>query len=215
MRRILAVLAASLTGTPCLAAGVGFIFDFQPGSILISPDADRFNVSQFTVSGYDWESGVVRGYYESEEVGPVSSLPTLRAGLGIDAGVAYVDLTGGVGYLLNAALRAPVFRADAALRLKLGRIVTLGPHCGLIHVEAPEWLGQADLEFSDSDGVMGGIDFSVGRTISFLLSIDYVRAKFDVKVKNEWMIEDNGEERTSGTLDMSGVAIQTGIMGRF
>lgn len=193
------ILSTVLFATPCLAGEVvKFVFDLQPGAILISSKADGFQASRSSFFSFQTET----------IDGAVSFIPNARIGLGVDAGVVNLDFTGGVGYLWNNAFSAPLARGDVAARFKLGEAITLGPHAGLVFFGEPKWSGDAQLEFSSTTGFMGGLDFTAGKKVSFLASIDYANAKFDVTPQAGWVVN-------SRTLDMSGVAIQLGIVGRF
>jgi hypothetical protein len=121
-----------------------------------------------------------------------------------------LDLTGGGGVLANGAMYASFVTVDIALRFKPTKNFSIGPHFGIISFSDLEWVGDADITFSDADGTIIGIvttlDFS---SVFLMLSIDYVSATFDVEQTGSgWTTSDN-------ELDMSGTAIQFGVGFRF
>lgn len=187
-------------------AGVDFILDIKPASFLISPDADGFEVERYYSSYY-------YSYYESDTIeGSGSWMPTLKAGIGIDTSPLYLDFTGGFGYLYNGAFTATMYVADVALRFKLGRVVTLGPHIGVVKFD-PTWEGELsdsdDVELSDCTGFMPGLCFTAGGKIaSFSLSLDYLSASFDVETYHGWRASED-------TLDISGFSLSLGVLLRF
>jgi hypothetical protein len=183
-------------------AGVDFILDIKPASLLISPDIDGFEVEK---SGYYY-------YYSDAIEGSGSWMPTLKAGIGIDTRVLYIDVTGGLGHLYNVAFTANMYVADVALRFKLGRVVTLGPHVGVVKFD-PTWEGELsdsdDVELSECTGFMPGLCFTAGGKIaSFSLSLDYLSASFDVETYHGWRASED-------TLDISGFSLSLGVLLRF
>ena len=201
MKRIVLIVAVFLLmlSTNCFA-GVGFVFDVQPASMLISSNINGFYASDY---GYS--------YGETETVsGSGSWLPTVSAGIGIDTRPMRIDLKAGGGYLWNNAFSSPVLLADAAFNFKLGRVITLGPHVGVLDFTNPTWDAHAPLKIDSKAGFMGGLDFAAGGRISFLLSLDYVNAKLDVRPE-----EGSGWETSSDQIDLTGFAIRMGIVGHF
>lgn len=198
MRSVVFTLLLLLLVVPASYAGVNFVVDAQPLALLISPDADGFSARRSS-SSYSYTESIK---------GTGSFMPNLKLGIGIDAEIMQLDVTGGGGILWNAAFSAPLARADVSARFKLGPAITLGPHAGIIYFGAPKWAEDAQLDFSSTTGIMGGLDFTVGKKVYFLLSLDYVNAAFDVKPKSGWTVNQS-------ELDMSGVALQLGVKGRF
>ncbi|MDX2438993.1 MAG: hypothetical protein QNK40_00420 [Desulfobacterales bacterium] len=187
----------TMISTPCFA-GANFIFDLKPGSILFSPDIDGFRVSR--TSGSDTVSG------------SGSWMPTLKAGMRIDNPALNIDLTGGVGFLVNGAFHSYMYLADLALRFKISKHATIGPHVSVIKFD-PKWDGSlsdsSDVNLSEETAFMPGLCFTVGgKTASFSASIDYINTSFDVTTYNGWVANDN-------SLDMSGFAIQLGVLFSF
>lgn len=186
-----------IIGHPAMAANINFVIDAQPLSILYAPKAEDLTA---------YGSGIIIS--ESFE-GNVSWFPSIRAGIGIDSRAMNIDFTVGGGYISNDVWSSALGRGDVALHFKLGNIITLGPHVGVGYFMKPEFENIfKNLEFSNAVGFIGGLDFSVGKMVSFLLSIDYVSASFDVEAEPGWSVSDN-------SMDISGFAIQAGIMGRF
>jgi hypothetical protein len=184
----------TMISTPCFA-GANFIFDLKPGSILFSPDIDGFRVSR--ASGSDTVSG------------SGSWMPTLKAGMRIDNPALNIDLTGGVGFLVNGAFHSYMYLADLALRFKISKHATIGPHVSVIKFD-PKWDGSlsdsSDVNLSEETAFMPGLCFTVGgKTASFSASIDYINTSFDVTTYNGWVSNYN-------SLDMAGFAIQLGVL---
>lgn len=205
MRIILSLLLIlSVASTSFAGETVKFVFDVRPAGILVSSKVDGFSAASSS-SSYYYSS------FRSETVdGSLSLMPNARLGIGIDAGVLNLDLTGGGGFLYNAAFTAPFTMVDAAARFKLGSAVTMGPHVGVLAFSEPKWSGDAPIKFSSNTGVMGGLDFTAGRSFAFKASVDFVKASFDAKMErgSNWYLSDN-------ELDISGVALQLGFTGRF
>jgi len=184
----------TMISTPCFA-GANFIFDLKPGSILFSPDIDGFRVSR--TSGSDTVSG------------SGSWMPTLKAGMRIDNPALNIDLTGGFGFLVNGAFHSYMYLADLALRFKISKNATVGPHVSVIKFD-PKWDGSLsdsnDVNLSEETAFMPGLCFTVGgKTASFSASIDYINTSFDVTTYNGWV-------SNYDSLDMAGFAIQLGVL---
>ena len=184
----------TMISTPCFA-GANFIFDLKPGSVLFSPDIDGFRVSR--TSGSDTVSG------------SGSWMPTLKAGMRIDNPALNIDLTGGVGFLVNGAFHSYMYLADLALRFKISKHATIGPHVSVIKFD-PKWDGSlsdsSDVNLSEETAFMPGLCFTVGgKTASFSASIDYINTSFDVTTYNGWV-------SNYDSLDMAGFAIQLGVL---
>jgi len=191
----------TMISTPCFA-GVDFILDLKPASILFSPDIDGFKVSR--TSGWT--------YYSDTISGSGSWMPTLKAGMRIDTSILNIDVTGGVGFLVNSAFYSSMYLADLALLFKISKHATIGPHVSIIKFD-PKWDGSlsdsSDVKLSDETAIMPGLCFTVGgKTASFSASIDYIDASFDVTTYNGWVANDD-------SLDMSGFAIQLGVLFSF
>ena len=183
-----------MISTLCFA-GANFIFDLKPGSILFSPDIDGFRVSR--TSGSDTVSG------------SGSWMPTLKAGMRIDNPALNIDLTGGVGFLVNGAFHSYMYLADLALRFKISKHATIGPHVSVIKFD-PKWDGSLsdsnDVNLSEEKALFYMLCINVGgKTASFSASIDYINTSFDVTTYNGWV-------SNYDSLDMAGFAIQLGVL---
>ncbi len=175
--------------------GVDVLFEAYPFNTVVSPKVNDFEATHGS------ETDDVEGVF--------SSLPNLRLGLGLETPFAYFDATAGGGVFWNFALLSPTGRGDLSARFKLGRLFTLGPHVGLIYFGEPLWFSTPRVEFSDAWGYSAGLGFTVGvKAISFSLSVDYLSASFDVEPKASVLTNDDD-------LDISGIAIQLGILCRF
>ncbi|MDY6792667.1 MAG: hypothetical protein SWH54_15505 [Thermodesulfobacteriota bacterium] len=191
----------TLISTPCFA-GADFILELKPASLLFSPDVDGFKVSR--TSGFT--------YYSDTISGSGSWMPTLKGGLRVDTSALDIDLTGGFGFLLNGAFHSSMYLGDLALRFKISKHATLGPHVSVIKFN-PTWDGgtsdSSDVKLSDETAIMPGLCFTVGgKRASFSASIDYTDASFDVTTYNGWTANDS-------TIDISGFAIQLGVLFSF
>ena len=174
-------------------AGVDFIIDFKPGSILFNTDdfyAESSSVKE-KIDGYG------------------SLLPNISLGIGFDTSRMYFDLTAGVGYLWNDIYTASMISIDAAGRFKLGRFVTLGPHISYVNLK-PTWNGISSVDLEDTNGLIPGICFTVGgKKLAFSVNLDYLlNASFGIETSNGWMTNDD-------TLDISGFLLQLGTIFRF
>ncbi len=191
----------AMISTPCFA-GASFILDLKPASILFSPDIDGFKVSRS--SGWTYSSDTISG--------SGSWMPTLKAGMRIDTSALNIDVTGGVGFLLNGAFHSSMYLADLALRFKISKHATLGPHVSVIKFD-PKWDGSlsdsSDVKLSGETSFMPGLCFTVGgKRVSFSASIDYIDTSFYVTTYNGWVANDD-------SLDISGFAIQLGVLFSF
>jgi len=192
-----ALLAFILSAT----AATDIVIDVRPGTLLIGGGDD------FKVRGTS-ESNIGQ-LNEVEENGALSTLPNLRLGVGFESGDSIADITGMLGIIVNERFRSLMVGGDASWLHKFRKNVAMGPHLGIAMLTQPEWSGDAEVEFDDSWGLIGGFQMSVGYDILFVFSIDYLLAQpFDVTTTGDWVASD--EE-----LDMSGLAVQFGIRGRF
>ncbi|MGD9874958.1 MAG: hypothetical protein AB7T27_11930 [Kiritimatiellia bacterium] len=175
--------------------------DIRPGSILLhTADGD------FEVKGPGPER---LNTYEIEEAGAISTLPNINLGVGFADPNLYLDLTATAGFLINSRFNSPMIGANAALTFRPEKNFAVGPHLGLMHFVDPEWKGDAELEISDSSALLIGMQASLGYDVLFILSVDYLYADpMDVTAEEEWITSDD-------ELDISGIAIQFGIQGRF
>jgi len=184
----------TMISTPCFA-GANFIFDLKPGSILFSPDIDGFRVSR--TSGSDTVSG------------SGSWMPTLKAGMRIDNPALNIDLTGGFGFLVNGAFHSYMYLADLALRFKISKHATVGPHVSVIKFDPKKsrlYGQEINVNLSEETAFMPGLCFTVGgKTASFSASIDYINTSFDVTTYNGWV-------SNYDSLDIAGFAIQLGVL---
>ncbi len=183
-------------------AEADIILDFMPGTLLISSDLDGFSV-QGDVTLAD--GSVV---YSREEPSLVSTVPTMRAGLGFELDPVYVDATVGVGLLLNSRFQSVMYRADIGAHFSFARNGSFGPHVGLVQFSGLDWHGDADIELDSSAGVTYGVHVKIGYDIAFLMSLDYLSAEADVGSDGAWSADSN-------VLDFSGLMIAFGVRGRF
>ncbi|HPG00650.1 MAG TPA: hypothetical protein PLE77_11320 [Kiritimatiellia bacterium] len=182
-------------------AATDIVVDVRPGTLLIGGGGD------FKVRGTS-DTGIGR-LNEVEENSSLSTFPNIRLGVGFEEGKSITDVTGLLGVMVNQRFRSLMVGGDASWLYKFRKNVAMGPHLGAVVLTQPEWSGDAEVTFSDSWAMLGGFQMSVGYDILFVFSIDYLLAQpFDVTTEGDWVASD--EE-----LDVSGVAIQFGIRGRF
>lgn len=187
----------TMMATSCFAGG-DFILDLRPVSILLSPDVDGFRVSNPTRTETISGSG--------------SWMPTLKAGLRIDTSALNIDLTGGLGVLVNDAFYSYMYLGDLALMFKISKHATIGPHVSVIRFD-PSWDGSksdsSDVRLSEETAIMPGLHFTAGgKAASFSASIDYINASFDVTTRNGWVANDD-------SIDISGFSVQLGVLFSF
>jgi hypothetical protein len=174
-----------------------WIVDLQPGALLANIEADGFYLQ-----------GQSGGATDREKVSLWSVMPNVSTGVGIPLENMELDLTGGVGLLLNQQFSSFMLQGKAAAHFEVKRAVTLGPHAALLYFTEPDWWGDGDADFSDTAGFMAGVHLTAGDKIAYMLSVDYLSASFDVDPRSGWIAREDD-------LDISGVAVQFGLRGRF
>ncbi len=174
-------------------AGVDFVLNVTPGFFLFSSSADGTRVSD--------------GVRTDEVSGFISNIGTLSGGVGFDTRALFIDITGGVGYLYNASFSGPVYLMDVAFRFKMpSEVLTLGPHFSYM-VYNLDWDGNVNVSLAGDSGFIGGLGLTVGtKPFSFIASIDYVSATLGVE---------SGSYSNNPDLDLSGLALQLGVIFRF
>ncbi len=184
-------------------AEVDFILGIKECT-LISPDIDGFKVE----SGY---SGSYYSYEESVEIEGASSVGfILNTGLGIDTDVLAIHLTGGAGYMFNAAFGTGVFTGETDLLFKLGSHFMMGPRGGVVFY-APSWLavdGDVTLTADEPGFIAGFGAYGAWSKIKVGGSIEYQTGSFDVETGDGWYANDD-------EIDISGVAIRLGVTFTF
>ncbi len=138
----------------------------------------------------------------------LSSIPSIAVGLSIERVRGYIDVKGGAGLLLNSQFSSFMFFGTAGLYSEVKPSILIGPHITIAQFSAPNWWGDTDISFSDSAGYLVGMHLIAGDRISYLLSIDYLSAAFDVDPSST-------AEVTKPELDISGVAVQFGVRAQF
>lgn len=201
---VVAVLFVGMAVQRTEARSVYGTIAFEPLGVLFSPDIDGFTVSQTTRTRTGTRTTTRTEIEEIEGIG--SWAPMLKAGLRFDANILYVDVAAGGGGLINGAFVAPLGTLEAAARFKLGRAVTLGPYVAYVGVGEPEWVEDADVTFSSTDGVEFGLGFTAGgRRAAFSASLGYLAlSAVDVETGGEWTASDD-------ELDLSGVFVKLGV----
>lgn len=197
------VTSAILLSGSAFGVATDIIVDVRPASLLVNWNADQFKLK----GPAKFRDGVE--YETIEEPNSVSTVPNMKLGVGIDTGNAYIDLTGGAGLLVNDRFRSLMLNVDGAYQFKFQKNVLFGPHLGLGYFTSPEWYGDAEVDFSDSSGLLLGLQLSVGFDILFTFAVDYAYIQpFDATTKNEWVASED-------EVDFSGLLFQFGMKGRF
>lgn len=197
------VVSAMLLSGSAFAVVKDIIVDVRPASLLVNWNADSFKVKGPT----KFKDG--QQFEQLEQPNSVSTMPNIKLGVGIDTGSAYLDLTGGAGMLVNDRFRSLMLDVDAAYQYKFQKNVLFGPHIGLGYYPTPDWYGDAEIEFSDSMGVLFGAQLSVGFDILFTFAIDYAYIQpFDATTTAPWVASED-------SVDFSGLLFQFGMKGRF
>jgi hypothetical protein len=197
------VASAILLSGSAFAVVTDIIVDVRPASLLVNWNADGFKVKGPTKFKDNQQ------FDQLEQPNSVSTVPNLKLGVGIDTGSAYLDLTGGAGMLVNDRFRSVMLDVDGAYQYKFRKNVLFGPHIGLGYFTSPEWYGDAEIEFSDSWGLLFGAQLSVGFDILFTFAIDYAYIQpFDATTTAPWVASEE-------SVDFSGLLFQFGMKGRF
>ena len=197
------VTSAILLSGSAFAAATDIIVDVRPAALLVNWSADSFKLK----GPAQFRDG--QEYQVIEQPNSVSTMPNLKLGVGIDTGNAYIDLTGGAGMLVNDRFRSVMLDVDGAYQFKFKKNVLFGPHLGLGYFTSPEWYGDAEVDFSDSMGVLFGAQLSVGFDILFTFAVDYAYIQpFDATPRYSWVASDD-------SVDFSGLLFQFGMKGRF
>lgn len=187
-------------------ADTTFVFDVKPLSLLSSSDVDGFKVTRTS-----------NGYSETID-GNSSWFPTANVGMGLSEESYNLNFTVGGGYLYNSAFDGGLLHATFSAALKK-KIFSFGPHLGLIHFGEMKWDSENNgiitnsdpgVTFDSTNGIKGGVDFTVGHKIHFIASMDYIAVDDSelTKVNSGWTTN-----RTA--IDLSGWAISLGVAGTF
>lgn len=177
------------------------VMDARPGTILVGQGAGDFQALGPGPEG--WE------VTELEEAAEFTTLPNLRIGAGWSSDMALWDLTAQLGYLLNERFRSLVAGLDAAVMLRMRRNIAVGPHIGYIRILDPEWTGDADLDLDPAGALVFGVQAIIGYDILFVFAADYLSAQaMEATAHGDWRSSDD-------ELDVSGLSLQFGVMGRF
>ena len=190
----LVLLYSALMAVPALS-GTGWFVDVMPGAVTANFAADSFKA--------------IGDGGQQEEISLVSSIPNIALGLQVDMPSGYLGVRGGGGLLLNSRIRSYLLYADVSLSFEIERSVLLGPHLGTVLFTDAQWWGDADIDLSDSSGMMLGMHLIMGDKISYLLSVDYFSAVLDVdRTGSGWTTSED-------ELDLSGFGVQFGFRASF
>ena len=173
---------------------IDWVADILPGTIHANFAADNFYVT---------------GPNGKEIMSLISTLPNISLGAAVGFTEGYVDVKGGGGMLLNAKMGSSVLIASAGLHLEVKPGIMIGPHAAYLFFAGPEWWGDTDVNISDTGGFLVGFHLAAGDRIAYLLSLDYMSAKFDVSTDSP------NVKISDPKLDMSGLAVQFGVRALF
>jgi hypothetical protein len=188
-------------------AALDILVDARPGTLIVSQNSGDFRAlgpTPLEPESHHGELTVV------EEAGGLSTFPNVRLGVGSELTKKfYLDATAGGGILVTERFRSPLLSVEGSLQYKCRKNISFGPHLGVNYFSTPSWSGDADIEFSDSWGLMGGLEVDVGYDVLFVFCVDYYYIDpFKVTVHDPWRI-------TNDELDFSGPAVQFGLRGKF
>lgn len=178
------------------AAETRWVVDAYPASFIIHTDAADYEVMSGT---------------RSDQMGTVSTFPNIGTGVGLETAEFRLDLLGGAGVMINGKFSSFATYLSGALMYEAARSARIGPRLGLLYFLGPEWNAEADVEYDNAGGAMLGLNVEMGDKISYLVAVDLWWLTF----------EDSGDpamaayEATEDELDLSGIALQFGIRGRF
>ena len=175
-----------------LALDFDTVFNVMPAAVIMDLGSDRF---------------VLETEGQRIRTPNVYSMPTVSAGVGIDLDKGYVDITGGGGFLFSSSLRALLLMADVGIFWQVNRSLSIGPHLGLLYLIDPTWLEDGDVDIDNSWGLIGGLNINMGEKITYLVSMDFVGIPLDAETAPGGV--------SSGSLDISGLAIRFGVRGEF
>ncbi len=197
MRKISFLFSVLVLGLACVAnAATDWIIDLDPGVIYFNSSANDF----------DLQRGV-----EEESLSIFSSFPRISTGVSVEQPEGYFDARVGVGMLLNNSLSTTAVFGQLAYSYEIKPSIMIGPHIGYSMYSAPEWWGDAEVEFDSTSGYMLGGHLTMGDKIAYIFSVDMVNAEYDVKsTSGGWSVA-NGQT----TLDLSGLMISFGFLARF
>jgi len=139
----------------------------------------------------------------------VYMMPNISAGVGMDIGNCYVDLTGGAGIVVNESFRSFMLQAQVALMYIVTDTLEIGPHVGYILFPNPVWLEDADMELDGTDGWLFGLEIGMGDRLMYLVSVDIITSKFDVDASRSETSTDQDE------ISLMALAVQFGVRGEF
>ncbi|MFH0953725.1 MAG: hypothetical protein V1873_05305 [Verrucomicrobiota bacterium] len=199
------LLCAALTSMSP-AAEFDFLLEARPGTLIVARDSGEFRA----LGPSPLEPAPGHGTLTVlEEAGGLATFPNVRLGVGAEVGKAYADVTVGGGILVTERFRSLMASVDGSLQYKFRKNISIGPHLGLAYFDTPQWSGDAEIEFSDSWGILGGMELAVWYDILFVFCVDYFYIEpFDVTVRPPWEVTDT-------QLDFTGPSVQFGLRGRF
>jgi hypothetical protein len=187
------ILAFAVFPAPGKGA-IDWAADILPGTVHANFAADNFYVTS--------PNG-------KETMSLISTLPNISIGAAIGFTEGYIDVKGGGGMLLNSKLGSTMLLAGAGLHLEVKPGIMIGPHAACLYFAGPEWWGDTDVNISDTGGFLVGLHLAAGDRIAYLLSLDYMSAKFDVSTDSP------NVKISDPKLDMSGLAVQFGVRALF
>ena len=170
------------------------VINALPASILVEIDSDKF-----AVTSRDGRRTTISTVY---------TMPNIAAGVGLEIEKLYVDLTAGVGLLINDTFRSFLVQAAVAGTFAVSESLTLGPRAGVVHFTDPEWLEDDSVDFDGATGWLLGAQLAMGDKIMYLVSVDLINVDFETDFRMGAVSEDD-------ELDLTGLAVQFGVRGEF
>jgi hypothetical protein len=151
----------------------------------------------------------IEGNGRSDQLGSVSTFPNIGTGVGLETQDFRLDVLGGAGVLVNGRLSSYALYLSGALMYEVARSARIGPRVGLLYFMGPEWNSDVDISYDSAPGYMLGMNMEMGDKISYLIAVDLWSSTLDTS-------DPVGAYTASdSSLDLSGIALQFGIRGRF
>lgn len=151
----------------------------------------------------------IEGNGRSDQLSTVSTFPNIATGIGLETDDFRLDLLGGAGILVNGRFSTTALYLSGALMYEIARSARIGPRLGLLYFTGPEWNSDVNVTYDSAAAFMAGINMEMGDKISYLVAVDLWMASLDAS--------DPASDYTASdsSLDLSGIAMQFGIRGRF
>lgn len=191
--RATALFVAVVVLSGMALAEMDFVINAMPSSLLINTE------KSFAVIDEDGARLALSSVY---------FMPNISAGIGMDVGRLYVDVTAGGGIIVNESFQTFMLQAGVAVMFSATDSLELGPHGGFIQFTNPEWQESTDLEVEDTTGWFLGLEMAMGDRIMYVISVDMIMGEFDV-------LAGSGVEPEDDAIKFTALAVQFGVRGEF